>query len=214
MVKEIRVTILTAFLTLFSFSFGCNTVKQPTEVMIGNQLWMTENLNVDKFQNGDNITYAKSFEEWQLAAENKIPAYCYYNFDEVYRTTYGKLYNWYCVDDSRGLAPKGYHIPSNDEWQILIDYLGGNKIAGGKLQAKPNLNSVNNEDWYFMAKAGGRCGYYTGFYELETNGYWWSSTESDEGSAWLRFIKLSNQEVYKASYYKSGGYSVRCIRDY
>jgi hypothetical protein len=94
------------------------------EVVIGNQVWMSENLNVDRFRNGDPIPHVRSNQEWSRAGRNRQPAWCYYNNDEAIGAKYGKLYNWYAVNDPRGLAPKGYHIPNNEEWMTLIDYLG------------------------------------------------------------------------------------------
>ncbi|MBM3401498.1 MAG: hypothetical protein FJY21_04145 [Bacteroidetes bacterium] len=110
-------------------------------VTIGNQVWMTKNLDLDKFRNGDPIQEAKTNEEWKKAGENKQPAWCYYNNDPANGTKYGKLYNWYAVTDPRGLAPKGWHIPTDMEWTILIDYLGGPDVAGGKMK------STGSEYW-------------------------------------------------------------------
>jgi uncharacterized protein (TIGR02145 family) len=81
------------------------------EIIIGKQIWMTENLNLDKFQNGDSIPEARTIEEWMNACENKQPAWCYYNNDSTNGEKYGKLYNLFAVIDSRGLAPEGWHIP-------------------------------------------------------------------------------------------------------
>ena len=85
-----------------------------TEITIGRQVWMTENLNVDKFRNGDPISHAKTDEEWVKAGENGSPAWSHYDNDPANGEKYGKLYNWYAVNDSRGLAPEGWKIPSDD----------------------------------------------------------------------------------------------------
>ena len=111
------------------------------EVTIGNQVWMTKNLNVDKFRNGDVIPEAKSEEEWKKAGEEGKPAWCYYENDPANGAKYGKLYNWYAVNDLRGLAPEGYHVPTNDEWTVLIDYLGGGEVAGKKMKSKSGWDS-------------------------------------------------------------------------
>jgi uncharacterized protein (TIGR02145 family) len=105
------------------------------EVTIGEQVWMSENLNVDKFRNGDSIPQAKSEEEWKKAGESRQPAYCYYENDPANGAKYGKLYNWYAVMDPRGLAPKGWHVPSDAEWRLLTDYLGGVEVAGAKIKS-------------------------------------------------------------------------------
>ena len=108
--------------------------------IIGKQTWMAENLNVSRFKNGDVIKEVKSIDEWAYACENQIPAWCYYNNDVNNGKKYGKLYNWCAILDSRGLAPEGWHIPSNSEWKILIDKLGGIKVAGGKMKEIGTLN--------------------------------------------------------------------------
>jgi len=110
-------------------------------VVIGTQTWMAENLNVDRFRNGDLIAHAKTDEEWQKAKDNKQPAWCYYNNDPELGERYGKLYNWYAVNDSRGLAPKGWHISTKYDWTILTDYLGGASSAGYVLKQKENVQT-------------------------------------------------------------------------
>lgn len=109
------------------------------EIKIGNQIWMKSNLDVDKFRNGDYIEQAISSEHWcELRNENK-PAWCYPDFDNNSNEKLGKLYNWYAILDSRGLAPEGWHIPSDSEWDLLADTLGGQVIAADKLK--------NDEGW-------------------------------------------------------------------
>lgn len=90
-------------------------------VTIGNQVWMTKNLNVDKFRNGDPIPEAKTDEEWIKAGENKQPAWCYYENDPANGEKYGKVFNWYAVNDPRGLAPEGWHDPTEEELQDLFN---------------------------------------------------------------------------------------------
>ena len=149
--------ILSAFLLaatiLTSYGFGGSNEKDSSnkdasyivdashnEVTIGSQVWMTENLNVDKFRNGDPIPEAKTYEEWKKAGENKQPAWCNYKNDPANGEKYGKLYNWFAVNDPRGLAPKGCHIPSDKEWTVLTDFLGGNKVAGTKMKSRRPKN--------------------------------------------------------------------------
>lgn len=103
------------------------------EVKIGGQIWMAENFNFDKFRNGDTIPQAKTEEEWIKAGRMKIPVWCYYNNNPSNGKLYGKLYNWYAVSDPRGLAPKGWNIPSDEDWTNLTDYLGVTD-AGEKLK--------------------------------------------------------------------------------
>jgi len=115
-------------------------------VTIGTQVWMKENLNVSTFRNGDPIPEAKTAEEWQAAGEAKQPAWCYYDNDPKNGAKYGKLYNWYAVNDVRGLAPVGWHIPADHEWNVIIDYLGGPMEAVVKIK--------NNVGWK-IGTAGG-----------------------------------------------------------
>lgn len=119
-----------------------NQVKQTgsyKSVKRGTQIWMTENLNVSTFRNGEPIPEAKTVEEWEKAGENKQPAWCYYNNYPKNGAKYGKLYNWYAVIDPRGLAPEGWHVPSNEEWQTLEDYLGDD--AGKKMKSTSGWNN-------------------------------------------------------------------------
>ena len=110
-------------------------------VTIGTQVWMTKNLDVATFRNGDPIPQAKTDEEWDKANEKEQPAWCYYDNLPRNGEKYGKLYNWYAVNDPRGLAPEGWHVPSDAEWTVLIDYLGGGDVAGTKMKSKSGWDS-------------------------------------------------------------------------
>ena len=104
-------------------------------VIIGEQEWMLENLNVAHFRNGEPIPEAKTNDEWERAGMEKTPAWCYYyDNDPENGKKYGKLYNWFAVNDPRGLAPEGWHVPCDNEWTRLTDYLGGEEIAGTKMK--------------------------------------------------------------------------------
>lgn len=105
-------------------------------IKIGIQVWMAENLNTVTFRNGDPIKEAKSLEEWNQALEKKVPAWCHYNNDPLNGYKYGKLYNWYAVNDIRGLAPPGWHVPNEDDWASLRYTLGDEQSAGYKLKTK------------------------------------------------------------------------------
>ena len=131
MKKGIRfqLCMVLCFAMLASFSAFA---QSSDDVKIGKQIWMSKNLDVSTFRNGEAIPEAKNAEEWAKAGENKTAAYCYYDYDSKNGKVYGKLYNWYAVNDSRGLAPNGYHIPSDAEWKILTVILGGeNPITEG-----------------------------------------------------------------------------------
>jgi uncharacterized protein (TIGR02145 family) len=115
--------------------------KAYKSIKIGSQTWMTENLNVGRFMNGDSILECKTYGEWRKAAENKQPAWCYYDNDPENGEKYGRLYNWYTILDSRKIAPYGWHVPSDKEWKALIFFLGDEKKAGEKLKSKDSWNT-------------------------------------------------------------------------
>jgi uncharacterized protein (TIGR02145 family) len=143
-------------------------------VTIGTQVWTTQNLNVSTYRNGDPIPKVEGA-EWAVLTTG---AYCYYNNDSAtYAAVYGKLYNWYAVNDSRGLAPAGYHIPSNLEWTTLATTLGGND-AGTAMKStigwSNNGNGTNSSG--FSALPGGFRNSQPIFELFGSHGLWWSST--------------------------------------
>jgi len=195
--------------------FGCISYTQT--VTIGTQVWMTKNLDVATFRNGDPIPQAKTDEEWANAWENKQPAWCYYDNDPANGEKYGKLYNWYAVNDSRGIAPDGYHIPSDAEWRKLTDFLGGEYVAGAKMKSKSGWKNDGNgtNESAFSGLAGGyRYGsgtFYTDGVGVESS--WWSSSEGDTSVAWGRYLYYNSGNVNVGKYDKGAGLSVRCLRD-
>jgi len=152
------------FSLLFVVIIGTGTATFSQTVTIGTQEWMTENLDVSTFRNGDSIPEAKTNEEWKRAGELKQPAWCYYDNVPKNGTIYGKLYNWYAVNDARGLVPKGYHVPSDEEWTILTDFLGSD--AGTKMKSMPIYEtkiSYVEEGGYYETKwvPCNNCSYWT-----------------------------------------------------
>ena len=207
-------TIALILLVMVSASFAQNrkTIK------IGKQEWMTENLNVSTFRNGDAIPEAKTINEWLKAGKEGKPAWCYYENDPVNGKIYGKLYNWYAVNDSRQLAPKGWHVASHDEWQILIDYYGGQEVAGGRLKEtgmkhwkSPNKGATN--DHGFSALPGGHRDSEGHFYNLGRYATFWSSTNCNKITAWKRHLSRGDMKVYLDCFDMIAGFSVRCVRD-
>ena len=247
--KKASVILCSTFLTivlLISFRFTSNDVfskdiasisyKEPiskqsptsNEVTIGQQVWMKRNLNVDKFRNGDLIPYARTREEWQLAAKNRQPAWCYYDM-----TKYGKLYNWYAVNDPRGLAPEGWKVPSDLDWIRLTDYLGGESVAGGKMKStgteywkgwdkerkdekSRNTHATNMSG--FSALPGGLRSPYglTELWSIGRDGSWWSATEFDNNYdnniAFYRSINHLGGSIFSGKCNMGTGLSVRCLR--
>jgi uncharacterized protein (TIGR02145 family) len=190
-------------------------IIQFNSVKIGNQVWMTENLNVERFRNGDPIPEAKTAEEWKRAGEKKQPAWCYYDNDPKNGAKYGKLYNWYAVKDSRGLAPTGWHIPSDAEWTKLTDFLGGIDAAGTKMKSTSgwvqNGNGTNSSG--FNGLPGGYRGSSGTFNDIGELGTWWNSSEDGTDGAWYRYLGCGSGNVSRGDYPKRDGFSVRCLRD-
>ena len=141
--KRVSLVLSAVVMTAMMLS-PCFTVAQD-EVTIGKQVWMSENLNVDKFRNGDPIPEAKTDEEWEKAGENGEPAWCYYNNNPDNGDRYGKLYNWFAVNDPRGLAPEGWKIPSDEDWTRLTDFLGGESVAGQKMKSTEFWADIDGE---------------------------------------------------------------------
>ena len=188
-----------------------NTYKT---VIIGNQEWVSENLNVSHYRNGDLIPQVQEADKWSNLTTG---AWCFYENETTNGKTYGKLYNWYAVNDSRGLAPAGWHIPTDAEWQELVEFLGGDAIAGGKLKATTSWKSPNegatNESG-FSAFPGGTRSTNGNFGTIGKYGNFWSSSEFNFKFAWDRYLGYYNSGVYRYYYYKENGLSCRCVRDY
>jgi uncharacterized protein (TIGR02145 family) len=215
--------ILSGFL-LFNV-FNARAQERPNKefktVIIGEQEWMAENLNVCTFKNGDRIARARTRTEWQQAHFDKKPAWCFYAGDSLNGETYGRLYNWYAVNDPRGLAPVGWHVPSDSEWTTLVKYLGGPEAAGEKLKNssgwKENGYGINSTQ--FSALPGGACANDGYLGSLGYLGVWWSATADTsyyydpDAYAWYRYLFFSKDEIIRYSHSKGNGFSVRCIKD-
>ena len=183
-------------------------------ITIGKQVWSTKNLDVSTFRNGDSIPEAKSIEEWNAYTQAEEPAWCYYENDVSNGIKYGKLYNFYAVADNRGLAPNGFHIPSDKEWKKLSDYLGGEDKAGAKMKSKEgwdeNGNGTNSSG--FSALPGGFINN-SGFYDyIGFATFWWSATEVNSSCAWAFSIGIKDAGRTPHST-KHMGISIRSIKN-
>jgi uncharacterized protein (TIGR02145 family) len=197
------------------------TTGKMAEVTIGKQTWMARNLDVDRFRNGDQIPQAASAEEWKTAKEKKISAWCYVNFDERNAEKYGKIYNWYCVNDKRGLAPAGWHIPSLEEARVLINATGGGSGAADALRGRTgwgDISRVTNASGFNTVGAG--KAWLDGKYlEKDFSAYFATSTRSvpdGEGKFNVHYFLLQQGSgtVYNNHLTLPGvGMSVRCIKD-
>jgi uncharacterized protein (TIGR02145 family) len=187
-------------------------------VQIGTQCWTQSNLKVSKYRNGDNIPTGLSDSAWQNSTSG---AYAIYNDDPSNNALYGKLYNHYAATDSRGLCPTGWHVPTDGEWTILENHLGGSGVAGGALKSTatlptpvgwdiPNTGATNSSG--FTALPGG-LRTFGDFSGLTYFGFWWSSSVSSASDAGYRFLTCDNSYIGRHYNNRTDGFSVRCCRD-
>ena len=181
-----------------------NTIK------IGTQTWTTKNLDVTTYRNGEVIPQVQDANAW---SNLRTGAWCYYENNTANGSSYGKLYNWYAVNDPRGLAPKGYHIPSDAEWTKLSDNLGDE--AGTKMKSNTGWENDGNgtNSSAFAGLPGGYRDDDGDFSSIGANGYWWSSSEANTDNAWDRYLNANDGDVLRFNYSKRNGFSVRCLRD-
>ncbi|MDB5277618.1 MAG: hypothetical protein JWR61_2573 [Ferruginibacter sp.] len=181
-------------------------------IKIFEKTWMQKNLDVTTYRNGDPIPQVTDNATWD---QLKTGAWCYYNNDTA-NAQYGKLYNWYAVNDPRGLAPEGWHIPTKEEWVMLVDSLGGDPVAGGKLKAtrlwqSPNTGATNESG--FGALPGGVRNVMGEFGGMGTDGYWWTIKEHDATTAVERNMAYNLTDCYMYFLEKQFGMSVRCVKN-
>jgi len=194
-----------------------SSIDTTSSVSIGSQNWMKFNLNTSKFRNGDVIKNAITDKEWNDAYISKKPAWCYRNNDSTNGLKYGKLYNWFAIIDSRGLAPVGWHMPSDKEWTELSTTLGGQSNAGIKLKSKSgwfNGGNGTNESG-FNGLPGGRRIDEGLFQDPNKEGYWWSATDGPfaDTDAWAVSIYFIDANLNIFPDGKGSGLSVRCVKD-
>jgi uncharacterized protein (TIGR02145 family) len=205
---------------LFSLLILVSLTIKAQEIKIGTQTWTSKNLNVTTYRNGDKIPQVQAANAWEKLTTG---AWCYYENKGENGTKYGKLYNWFAVNDPRGLAPKGYHIPTDAEWTILTDYLGGDTIAGTKMKSTSGWEYEGNSGWEYEGNGSNTSGfaglpggfrYDDGdFDSIGAYGFWWSSSGGSTDYAWYRLLDSGDGVVARNSDYKRDGFSVRCLRD-
>lgn len=240
MLKQHFIVVATCIMSLHSLAQQYGSLKDSRDgrvyktVKIGEQVWMAENLNVERFRNGDLIPHAKTEEEWINASVKRIPAWCFYNNDPINSTTCGKLYNWYAVNDPRGLAPIGWRIPSEADWNLLVKYLGGSLNETSERTKNTVAHKLKNSfGWYKDGNGNNSTGlscnpcgsnddgqFFGGNSSLESKyGFGqesiiWSSTQANESSAegiWLNYEDkwMTGVTIFP----KRKGASIRCIRE-
>jgi uncharacterized protein (TIGR02145 family) len=182
-------------------------------VEIGSQCWFKENLAADNYRNGDAIPGGLSDSQWASTLQGAQVIWGETWGDVSALTTYGRLYNFYAVADPRGLCPTGYHVPSDDEWSTLTNFLGGDYVADALRSSStdvPAWDGTNSSG--FSALPGGFRSYSSGYFFLGNYGYWWSSSPS--GSyAWTRYLFSGDSFVFRYTHDGRDGFSVRCVRD-
>jgi uncharacterized protein (TIGR02145 family) len=189
-------------------------------VQIGRQVWMAENLRTTRYRNGEDIPYARTDEAWTT---EEVGMRCAYEHDDALADQYGQLYNFYAVQDERGLCPSGWHVPSDEEWNELEGALGlssvdakqtgGRGIHGAAMKSEA-WDGTNSSG--FSALPGGFRSYGSGFFSNGgLDGNWWSSSADGATYAWSRgLISLGlDGDVLRDSNYQENGFSVRCVRD-
>ncbi|MBN1340177.1 MAG: fibrobacter succinogenes major paralogous domain-containing protein [Bacteroidales bacterium] len=217
--------------------FSCGDILSDIDgnnyntVLIGNQCWMKENLKTTTYQNGIPIPNVVDPGQWSNLTTG---AYVWYDNDILWKDKYGALYNWYAPIDTNGLCPAGWHVPTNDEWTILTDFIGGAYYGGNKLKSCRQINSplgglcntnehprwdqhwsqYGTDEFSFSGfPGGGRFGGTYVYGAIGARGYWWSSSETSSNWAWIRELLYNYSYVYYGDSDKKNGLSVRCLRD-
>lgn len=190
--------------TLLTHCTSTHTGNQVTDIdghiyatiTIGNKVWMAENLRVTRYRNGDPILLIEDSAAWSTTTSG---AWCHYNNDTGNTALYGRLYNWYAINDSRNIAPAGWHIPTDDEIAELVTLLETNPDLAPKLKSK-GLGG------YRFCNGGS-------YHTIDFNGYWWSVTRSYEIYDWNYRLYTGFADVQRNRYESNYGLSVRCVKD-
>jgi uncharacterized protein (TIGR02145 family) len=223
-----KISILLLLLVPYVFmNTRCQKDKEPPDqvsvtdfdgnvyktVTIGTQAWMKENLKTIRYSNGDPIPNISDNTQWQSLSDG---AFCYYENNVSSAQTYGLLYNWYAVSDSRNVCPEGWHVPTTTDWNKLVNFLGGEEVAADKLKEKGTAhwvspNSGATDEYGFTALPGGfRVDTFSppGYYAI-----WWSATPIDQDDAWIFTLIVNNNKTFIEKQYKMSGHAVRCVKD-
>jgi uncharacterized protein (TIGR02145 family) len=201
-----------------SVDYGTMTDQEGNSyrtVKIGSQTWMAENLKTTVYNDGSPIPYEQDDDNWVMLT---TPAFCWLDNDPAtYKDVYGALYNWYAVNTGK-LAPSGWHVPTEEDWTVLTDFLGGTAQAGGKMKEtgtghwlSPNTGATNSSG--FTGFPAGERGSFGIFYKQNYNATFWSSTEEDADNAWHRGLNFDASYVFQYPMIKYDGMAVRCVKD-
>ena len=222
MIMVLKKRLFPAF--LFLVFLGMNSCKKNSvaihnvvtydTVRIGNQTWMKYNLNVTTYRNGDAIPDVLEPELWQILTTG---AYCDYNNIADTGKIYGHLYNWYAVNDSRNLAPEGWHVASDSEWTVLTSYPGVNLKERGTQHWYPPNTGANDNNGFTALPGGSRN--FDGPFPVDSltgigyDGSWWTSTSVDSANAYYRGMRYNVTDAFRGTANKNYAFSVRCVKD-
>lgn len=183
-------------------------------IKIGSQVWLAQDLNLSHFRNGDSIPEVEDPQSWKEAGKKGMPAWCLYDDPGPSKRNYHKLYNWYVVNDQRGLAPVGWHIPSDSEWTVLTSFLGLLNEAGGKMKSTSGwaYNGNGSNESGFTGLPGGFRFDDGPFQEIGRLGFWWSASGMGTKAA-VRYLSYVDNHVNTGWPEKGSGYFVRCIKN-
>jgi uncharacterized protein (TIGR02145 family) len=227
---KVSLTVTINAIIILLLYFQSNNIAAQT-IKIGQQEWMSENLNVTQFRNGDFILEAKNQEDWIRAAEGKIPAWCTVQIDSINTITTSKIYNWYAINDIRGLAPNGFHIPESQEWNILIKNASKENEPSKALKGRKCW--ITDKSIYLMMNASQNSEFdpngtnVYGFNALPFGmrdneglflsqgqiGYWWCKSEQNYEKAQTYMILAYPEMIIEGSELKSFGLPVRCLKN-
>lgn len=212
------------FIVVVQLPGGCGETSSVADidgnnysvVTIGSQCWMGENLKTSKFRDGSPIPQVTDVDQWK---SQLTPAFCWYDNDNANEATYGKLYNWFAVEDPRGLCPAGWHMPSDAEFMVLTRYLGeADDVSGGRLKEAgtahwdaPNEGGSNSSG--FTGLPGGMRFQEGQFDHMGKNGLFWSSRRESESLANYLTLTFNSAASYRTYMYKRSGFSCRCVKD-
>lgn len=213
---------LLVFVFLVSFKGICQHLHRPVidldgnryqTIVIGKQVWMAENLKVTRFSNGDSIEMIDQVAVWENL---ETPGYWLLP-DYKDKPKIGILYNWYVTSDSRNVCPRGWHIPTDNEWTIMLNFLGGSNVAGKELIKKHHFFSFFSNKNVLKSIFGVYfCGYlgFDGSYcDIDSKSCWWSKTENVSNTAWNRMIQVDDIKIYRDDEIKQAGLSIRCVKN-
>ena len=209
--------LLSACSSIPSESLEQKQEKANSEIIVGSTVWMQKNLAVSTFQNGDSIPLAAAKSDWIAAALKRKPAYCLYKNDSANGDKFGYLYNWYAINDPRGLAPKGWKIASIENWNNLVAINGGKSMAGPALRDTVERWFMDNGSTNisgFSAKPGGGRNDLGVFFSGDRYAHWWTATEHDSLNAKSIILNgVSTSIMIDGANKKGAGFSVRCVKN-